>query len=238
MKPIAFWLLLAVALVFLHIGWTGWTKQSNLVTAHVINMDGSEDRLAEFQEHAVAAGLPVVRWPAVNGRVVGEADLVPLGLSKYIYKYSQEHNQPGLLGCYLSHRGLLQHLETLDCGEDDVHIIFEDDAYIPRDFFDQFRDTMKDVPADWDIVQLGVTFPNLRPYRGRLHRHLGNKGNVGGFAYAIRHGSLAKINKKVAIMYDPMDVMIRNQWNTWTILIAWPEVCPHNDHGRSIIVQA
>ena len=59
---------------------------------------------------------------------------------------------------------------------------------------------------------------------------------MGGFAYMVRHGSLRKINNAVAVMYDPMDVMLRNQWKTWKMYILWPELCPHNDHGESIIV--
>ena len=85
MKPIVFWLLLAISLMFIYIGYTGWWKHHHLVSAHVINMEGSEDRLAEFQEHAVTAGLPVIRWPAVNGKTISEADLVPLGSVSYTH---------------------------------------------------------------------------------------------------------------------------------------------------------
>jgi len=227
-------LLVFVLLVLVHM--IRQNDAAHIVSAHVINMDKSVDRLAEFQQYARAAGLDVVRWPAINGAAIGEADLVPLGLSKYIYKYAQEHKQPGLLGCYLSHRELMRHLETMRCGADDAHIIFEDDAYVPLNFKKDYETVVRDLPSDWDIVQLGVTFPNLRPYRGRLHKHLGDKGNVGGFAYMVRHGSLRKINANVALMTDPMDVMLRNRWKEWKMYIVWPEVCPHNDHGESIIV--
>ena len=235
MLRIAAVILLTMVLVVL-IGMIRQHDSARIVSAHVINMDKSADRLAEFQQNALRGGLVVTRWPAVDGSRIGEADLVSLGLSKYIYKYSQEHKQPGLLGCFLSHRGLLRHLEKMRCGADDAHIIFEDDAYVPVDFMKEYNSVVRDLPADWDMVQLGVTFPNLRPYRGRLHRHLGDKGNVGGFAYMVRHGSLRKINTAVAVMYDPMDVMLRNQWKTWKMYILWPELCPHNDHGESIIV--
>lgn len=223
---------LLVALRYLQSG-----PVTQLVSAHVINMDSSVERLGEFMTTARTARLDVVRWPAFNGRSICEADLTPMKLSKYIYKYGQEHNQPGLLGCYVSHRSLLTHLAAQQARSSDAHLILEDDAYVPPDFWTQWNDVAADLPDDWDIVQLGVTFPNLQPTgAGRLHRHLNDKGNVGTFAYVVRHGSLPKICKYVEYMSDPMDVMFRNKWRTWKMYVVWPEICPHNDHGESVIV--
>ena len=155
---------------------------ARLLSAHVINMDSSVERLGEFMATARAAKLDVVRWPAYNGHNICEADLTPMKLSKYIYKYGQEHNQPGLLGCYVSHRSLLNHLASTSARAGDAHLILEDDAYVPPDFWAQWAAVAAELPDDWDVVQLGVTFPNLRPVvnGGKLHRHLNDKGNVGG----------------------------------------------------------
>ena len=86
--------------------------------------------------------------------------------------------------------------------------------------------------------QLGVTYPNLKRKSGcqRLHRHMGTRGNVGAFAYVVKHSSLPKINAHMSYMYDPIDVMIRNKQDEWNIYYAWPEICRHNDHGLSTIV--
>jgi len=208
----------------------------SIASAHVINMDAHADRLHEFQANAAAAGLEIKRWVAVDGSKITSDDLPRLGISKYIYKYSQEHKQHGLLGCFLSHRGLLRHCEKMAVSSDSAHFIFEDDAYIPPDFKAQWQRICADLPADWDIVQLGVTFPNLRCARGRIHTHLNDRGNVGGFAYVVRHSALPKINSYTKYMYDPMDVMIRNKWRDWNIYIVWPQLCPHNDHGKSVII--
>lgn len=234
-KSYIFLLLLILALLTI-LRWYGSVGQ-RIASAHVINMDAHTDRRAEFMKHADAAGLTVKRWVAVDGSKITNDDLPRLGISKYIYKYSQEHKQPGLLGCFLSHRGLLRHLESVRCSSNDAHLIFEDDAYIPPDFLTQWRAVCTDLPDDWDIVQLGVTFPNLRCARGRIHTHLNDRGNVGGFAYAVRHSALRKINSYTTHMYDPMDVMLRNKWREWKMYIVWPQVCPHNDHGKSVIVQ-
>lgn len=208
-----------------------------IASAHVINMDESRDRLAEFVSNATAAGLSVERWGAVDSRAMKETDLAPLQLSKYIWKWAAEHKKLGMLGCYLSHRTLLKHLEGLPVNSNDVHLVFEDDAYVPPDFMAQWNSLLDQAPPDWDILQLGVTFPNLRQVSGRVHRHLHDKGNGGTFAYAVRHNALRKINAHIAYMTDPIDIMLRNKWRDWNYYIAWPELCPHNDHGESVIVQ-
>ncbi len=209
-----------------------------LVSAHAINMDKSTDRWAEISGLAAAAGLPLQRWRAVDGRTIGEDDVRKYGISKLIVRHTTEKKQPGVIGVFLSHKGLLAHLETTAAASGDAHLILEDDAAIPADFWAQWKALSAEFPADWDIVQLGTTFPNLAPMPGcrMLHRHSAEKGNVGAFAYVVRHASLPKINAHMHYMYDPIDVMIRNKQNEWGIYYAWPDVCMHNDHGVSTIV--
>ena len=230
--------ILVIVLVLLTILRVFAARGPRICSAHVINMEEHKERLSEIQGYAAAAGLALTRWPAVDGAAVAEKDLPRLGVSKYIYKYAQEHKQPGLIGCFLSHRGLLRHLQSLPCASHDAHLILEDDAYIPPDFFAQWQAATADLPEDWDIVQIGVTFPNLRHVKGRVFTHLADKGNVGGFAYVVRHSALAKICAYVRYMYDPMDVMLRNKHDSWKMFIIWPQICPHNDHGKSVIVKS
>jgi GR25 family glycosyltransferase involved in LPS biosynthesis len=217
---------IAVFLVALGV-WQRRPAAPTLASFHVINLERSKDRLTRIQTSAEAANIPLVRWPAVDGASIQEDDCARLGISKSIYRYSRDKGQPGLVGCFLSHRTLLESLRDTPAASDAAHVVFEDDATIPADFWDQWR--ALPIPADWDIVQLGVTFPNLRPVAGhdRIYRHIGDRGNVGGFAYVVRHGALPKICEHAAYMYDPLDVMVRNKHKEWNIYIVWPEVCPH-----------
>jgi GR25 family glycosyltransferase involved in LPS biosynthesis len=209
-----------------------------IVDAYVINMDRSQDRWEELVVQARQADLAVQRWRAVDGSTITEETVRQYNVSKLITRHTKEKKQPGVVGCYLSHKTLLAHLETTSAHSADAHLILEDDAAIPADFWNQWNALAKELPADWDIVQIGVTYPNLKQIPGckRLHTHSGPRGNVGAFAYVVRHGSLRKINTHLTYMYDPIDVMIRNKQDEWRILIAWPQICPHNDHGRSTIV--
>lgn len=210
-----------------------------LQSVYAINMDKSTDRLAEIQQQAASAEVPLQRWRAVDGSTVSEDDARRLGISKLILRYTAEKKQPGVVGVFLSHKTLLKHLETVPAHSGDAHLILEDDAAIPADFWDQWNTLAAEIPADWDLVQLGVTFPNLKKAPGcrRLHTYSSPKGNVGAFAYVVRHASLPKINAHLETMYDPIDVMIRNKQQDWKIYYAWPELCVHNDHGVSTIVK-
>lgn len=209
-----------------------------LRSVYAINMDKSQDRWNEISELAKAAQVPLQRWRAVDGSAIHEDDVRRWGVSKLIMRHTKEKKQPGVVGVFLSHKTLLRHLETQSANSGDAHLILEDDAYIPADFWKQWATLSSEIPGDWDIVQLGVTYPNLRPLTGctRLHGHQGVKGNVGAFAYVVRHASLPKINAHMTYMYDPIDVMLRNKQDEWKIYYAWPEICKHNDHGHSTIV--
>lgn len=213
-------------------------KPIRIADAYVINMDRSKDRWDEIRVAAEKARVPIKRWRAVDGKQIGEDDARRHNVSKLIVRHTKEKMQPGVVGCYLSHKTLLQHLETQSAYSSDAHLILEDDASIPVDFWNQWNTFSAELPADWDIVQIGVTYPNLRTVEGckRLHTHNASKGNVGAFAYLVRHASLPKINEHLKYMYDPIDVMIRNKQDEWKIYFAWPEICPHNDHGKSTIV--
>ncbi len=210
----------------------------HLRSIYAINMDKSQDRWLEIQTLAKQAKVPIKRWKAVDGSQIKEDDVRKWGVSKLIVRHTTEKKQPGVVGVFLSHKTLLKHLETQTANSGDAHLILEDDAYIPSDFWKQWNSLAAEIPSDWDIVQLGVTYPNLKPKRGckRLHQHMGDRGNVGAFAYVVKHSSLQKINAHMSYMYDPIDVMIRNKQNEWKIYYAWPEICTHNDHGNSTIV--
>lgn len=207
-----------------------------LASAHIINLDSSKDRWKEIAGYASKANLSVTRWPAVRGKDIKEEDLVPMKLSKYIFKYGKMMNQHGIIGCFLSHRNLLEHLQTMSCSPNDCHLVLEDDAYIPPDFLQQWKDVLEDVPDNWDMIMLGIQFPNLRQLKGRVHTHLANKGNVGTHAYMVRHKALPKITKHLEYMYDAIDLMLRNKWKDWNIYVLWPQLCRVNDHGESTIV--
>lgn len=227
-----------ITLCLLVIRWLHNKAPIRIADVYVINMDKSKDRWEEIQVQARTAKMTLHRWRAVDGTKITEDNVREYSVSKLITRHTTEKKQPGVVGCYLSHKTLLKHLESVSAGSNDAHLIFEDDAAIPADFWEKWNTFAKEVPADWDIIQIGVTYPNLKKVPGckQVHMHAAQKGNVGLFAYLVKHSSLPKINEHLTYMYDPIDVMLRNKQDEWKIYIAWPQICAHNDHGRSTIV--
>ena len=217
-------LLLAVVAVIVWLRHTRGTCR--IVTAHVINMDKSQDRLAEFQKKAAAAGLTVTRWAGVNGAALSIGDAEEKGIPNEIY--TRMEKQKGVLGCYLAHKTLLDSLRTMDCAPSDVHLIFEDDAEIPADFFQKWESTCAVLPAEWDGIQLGVSRPRLLPFHGHVHRPSTELGNWGLFAYAIRHAALPKICNDLKTMRAPVDSHFQQNMQAWRWFICYPEVVPHD----------
>jgi glycosyl transferase family 25 len=207
-----------------------------LVSAHVINLEESKDRWNQISGDAQTAGLPIQRWPATEGRRIEESDIRGLGLSKLIVRQAKKDKRMGVIGAFVSHRALLRHLNTLSANPTDAHLILEDDAHIPADFWNHWSIVAQELPDDWDIVQLGVTYPHLvqRPGCSRLHNPTQSYGNVGAFAYVVRHGALSKIVTHLQYMYDPIDNMIRNKQGEWNIYYVWPEICAHNGNDTTL----
>ncbi len=141
-------------------------KPVHISNVYVINMDKSKDRWDEVKVAAEKADVPIKRWRAVDGKQIGEDDARRHNVSKLIVRHTKEKMQPGVVGCYLSHKTLLQHLETQSAHSADAHLILEDDAAIPVDFWEQWNTFAAELPADWDIVQICVTYPNLRQMDG------------------------------------------------------------------------
>jgi glycosyl transferase family 25 len=233
-KPLLFLLIIITTCIIIYI----YIAPVKIIDTHVINMDKSKDRWEEIKVSARNANLPIKRWKAIDGSKITESDIRRYNLSALIYSHTRDKKQPGVLGCFLSHKTLLKHLEGQWNLPWHAHLILEDDAYIPSDFWKQWNDFSRDLPSNWDIVQIGVTEPRLKRISGdsQIYIHSEEDGNVGAFAYLVKHSSLSKINKHLEYMYDPIDTMIRNKQNEWNIYFAWPEICPHNDHGKSTIV--
>lgn len=224
--------LLVLIAALLAIVWIRVASNSHrIVSAHVINMDKSVDRLRDFQTRAAAAGLEVIRWAGVDGSKLTFAEAEAKGIPREMF---EKHSQrKGVLGCYLAHKTLLEKLCAMNCAATDVHLIFEDDALVPADFRQKWKTTCALLPPNWEGIQLGVSRPRVRPYAGHVHVASGEKGNWGLFAYAIRHSALRKICDDLQTMRAPIDVHFQQKMSAWRWFICYPEVVPHDFEYKS-----
>jgi glycosyl transferase family 25 len=117
---------------------------------HLINLDRSRDRLAEFM--ANNGDLKnVYRFSAIDGNAVNVADLARTGVirEEILARYS-----PSDLGCALSHIALWE--KTIAGGE--PLTICEDDAIFNAHFDALSTRTIESLPSDWDIILWGWNF--------------------------------------------------------------------------------
>lgn len=124
------------------------------VPSYLINLDGSDERLAAAQAHLGAAGLAFERVPAFDGRTL-QIDQFPDYDAAAAYAYMGRPLRGGEIGCYLSH---------LDCARrflatgQPIGLVMEDDIRLMPaavQILPQVVDWLRTRPDDWDMVNLG-----------------------------------------------------------------------------------
>jgi GR25 family glycosyltransferase involved in LPS biosynthesis len=199
-----------------------------IVSTHVINMKSSTERYNKFMERARGSGLEVTRWDAVNGKTMTREESKKNYISDEIYEKHKSKKRMGVIGCYLSHALLLQHLETMPCSPNDIHCVFEDDIVLTDGVGGKIKDLIAQLPPDWDFVQLYTLWPRTKQCKGALCKPLpnrpGDEGNMSTAAYVVRHGALSKINNHIRVMRVPIDNQLAEKAHVWNWYVVQPDL--------------
>lgn len=175
---------------------------------YLINLDRSPERLADVKKNFFRLGLNFVRVPAVDGKLLTEAEIGRrLSRAGLYYRLG-----PGEVACFLSHRKCW---EIIAAGEDDHAAIFEDDVH--------FSETANEVLArsDWipgnaDIVKLETNL--LRTWVDRDHDGtIGNRrlvrlraSHMGAAGYIVSRTGARKLLSMSETFADPVDQFMFN----------------------------
>lgn len=214
--------------------------KANIKTIHVINLDKDEERWNNIKTATTTINPPVKRWTATYGKDLTSEQMAEQGIGYAMVSsgkgaYSQRgddlRNQ-GVVGCFLSHKRLLEHLATLNMPEYYGHLILEDDVVIPKNLLDNdglWASTCRHIPLDWDVVYLDVVNPNGRSLGNnimKLRYKIGpGAGNWGTHAYIVRHGSIKKkILPWLSHMIDAIDEQYKRKFNTWNVYAVVPGI--------------
>lgn len=198
-------IILFLALVYATQKW----HKPELADIWVINLDKSSDRWTEMRrQFSLCSDLPPVhRWSATDGRALGPADFEHLKIPWFMRPEAaselRKKRRAGEIGCYLSHRRVLEHLATQPAKPWEFHLILEDDVILSSNFLATFQ--VVEIPADCDILFLGINNPKLGAEKdgiARVHRI------ASLHAYAVRHSSIPTILETLRYMFDPVDEMI------------------------------
>jgi len=180
----------------------------------IINLDKSKERWNTMIDEAKALDpLPVNRWSAIDGRAMKEQDFIdekiPIIIRPQFALESKQERRKGEIGCYLSHKKLLEFLDKKKVDDDSGHLILEDDVQIGKDTLDKWSAVASKLDKDWDIFFFGIHDPVLGEVKDGIAKV---KSIQSLHAYMVKQKSIPKILEVIKIMYDPIDEIIR--WNS------------------------
>lgn len=217
-------------------------KSPNVDTIHVINLDRDTKRWESIQAQASSLGLTVNRFRAIYGKDIPYNQMRTYGVGNAMvradrndHKGEKLHNL-GVVGCYLSHRGLIEQLGAMNVPDSYGHLILEDDVRLPADFLQssgKWEKLRHQIPADWDMIWFRMWKPygtDIAPGVMKLKSDPRIRVNLGTFAYVVRHGAIhGKILPSLKYMNDAFDEQINCHFNEWNCYVLQPGIIEIND---------
>jgi len=221
-------------------------KHPSIDDLWVINLDRDTERLSHYQSEASAIGLPVQRWSATYGKTEDRRVARRDGVDMFLMVSDDESKnketttilqKPGVIGCWLSHKRLLRHLNSLQASSSFGHLITEDDVDIPADFADRWAALRTRIPSDWDIVYLGAGKPTGSPVADGVLRAVKQEdsGNTGTYAYLVRHGAIPAILAKLEFMSSPIDKQYYKTFTDLNVYVLNPGLITPGTFDSSIL---
>jgi GR25 family glycosyltransferase involved in LPS biosynthesis len=213
--------------------------------AYVINLDASTERLKKIQDDAAKAGIELIRFPGVSidtGIVkdhVGRA-LLDEGIGSIVYLNEDSSlRHRGTIGCYLSHKRLLEKISA-DPNAGSVSLILEDDAIIPENLNDKMSSTLNNLPQDWDMCFLGkfpVAGKKVAENILKLDQPRNLETNYGTWAYLVKNSSLKeRILPTFKLMVGALDHHYNYFQDVLNIYLIEPLIVDVNRNVKSNIV--
>ena len=149
-----------------------WSIDS--IPAFCITLERRQDRWRRFQDQSGIDGLNLKRFTGVDGKTIDitKDDRVALCTKRNILaktrRSHEELDSVGGVGCALSHIAVWQWMVD---NNQEVCLIFEDDAVVPPDFVERANKCITDStilkdPKKWDMWLLGGIWDNLTKIPG------------------------------------------------------------------------
>jgi len=225
---------------------SGGNNPELFTMAYVINLDSSKERLDVIMKAAEKAKLALTRFPAVKidksilGNDWGSA-LQRQGIGAIIYLDPKGNFQnAGTIGCYVSHRDLLEKISKDESNKAIGTLIFEDDAIIPENLIETLNAAMKDIPENWDMCFLGKNPVSATHVKGRIQKLKDGYNpytNNGTWAYIVKNASIKdKILPTFRFMMGGLDShynCFQENFNTYVLVEKVVDVVRTNFSDRS-----
>ena len=209
MRPKVYKSWIGLVIVILAIASLYFVNRPYLKEIGIINLDSSKERWLTLQPELAALPYPTQRFSAIDGRKMTEEQFEAADVPYFVWPSQADERlkkkRPGEIGCYLSHRGLIQQFGSGWALPNAGHLILEDDVTIVKDARSRLEEALKALPSDWDILCLGIGHSTLDEPKNGLARV---RKFWGTYAYMVRHGSIPKILNRIQVMNNPIDDML------------------------------
>ena len=196
--------------------------------AYAVTLDPESKRYVDIKTFATAAGVPLQPWKGVLIKPEEKDTLPPLGIGTTHFKdRTGAVFNLGVIGAYLGHRNLLEHVAKT-APEKPGTLIFEDDVEIPPDFYNQLAAVEKEVPADWDFIFLDKLYtegPMISEHVKKLNKDMTGYKNWGIWAYIVKNSSLKeKVLPKLEHMMDVPDIQLAKFADVLNMYLLGPSI--------------
>ena len=202
----------------------------------VINLEKYKDRWQNIKRQALRLkNMPVNRWNATNGKNITPDEAKKGGVDETIAKFDKNKivsTNAGEVGCWLSHKFLLEHLAKQNVPSNFGHLILEDDVDLPDNLLEKFKTIAKKIPQRWDIIYLSISgdIKNKKIAPNVVKATVNdNNGNYGAHSYMVRHGSINKILNELKTMKYAIDIQYRFSYDKLNVYIIDPGLIKLNN---------
>ncbi|WP_245300392.1 glycosyltransferase family 25 protein [Rhizobium sp. YK2] len=184
------------------------------VSIYVINLDHSRDRWERLCNQAAEYDLHITRIPAVDGRVIADADRVDFHPHSFIY-HNGRKLLPGEYGCYRSH---LIALEQFVASGDKMAIIMEDDVELNEKLIPRAIAAMESVQGARLVKLVNHRLVGFKPICETSENDVVGRcmhGPQGSAAcYIVNRKAAKKLLTTLKPMLLPYDVALERGWST------------------------
>ena len=182
------------------------------VPVFIITLDSAKERSQHLRQALTTQEIEFSPFPAVDGRSSFSISLLnifagPRRKRTFARSFSLMAGHPTSVlherlrfACFLTHVTLWKRLLSSAAS---LFLIMEDDVYISSQFMEKVKDALSVLPAHWDILYLGCTFPR---YGGELRQGVYQlRGALGTFGYIISNSGASKMFSHAVHSDKPID---------------------------------
>jgi hypothetical protein len=186
-----------------------------------------------MMEQAKGAGVPLQAWDGVVVTKDKLDTLPPLGVGTTSFKdRTGAVFNLGVIGAFLGHRTLLEHIAKTGEGKPGT-FISEDDISFPSDFYKKLNEIEGEISQyapDWDILFLDkhlgtISGKQISPHLMKLDKDVTALKNWGIWSYIVKNTSVAsKILPKMELMMDVPDIQLARFADVINMYLVTPSI--------------